>query len=346
MKTFLYWSLVVVLAGALLVVTLLGRRGDPGHQHIQNFLISQHRDWVLSGDHHLFDVTERGLNLDSLDGFKEGRFKWSTVGLPGGQLVTNFVTADANIVISQDEYVLGVVNGTVATAYPVRILVRHQVINDTTQNPPVLAYFSTNSHTAAAYRAHTTGGPAHFASTGFLHRHADLLFDIETESLFHPITGVFAAGERVGERAELLGSALMTLGEWLTLFPDSRIMTTNVGTGPRTYQRYSPGARPPILDRRLRVDDQDLQRRDTNVIALRRGWQAISAALPAWSRWSPGTHEIRLLDNRYTLHLLDTPGSAYITDQSGSLAPSVRALGYIFHAALDGGEHVELEAGR
>jgi len=339
-KTFLYWSLVAVLGAGLFVVSVLYYNVETWQP--QNFLTSLGKQWILSGDQRLFDVTERAFNLAGLDGFREGCGKWAPVGVPGTPLRPHFVTAEANTTIGEDELVVGVLNGGVASAYPLRVLAVHQVVNDRTQETPVLVYFGTTSHTAAAYRSPGENGPANFAASGFLYRQSDLLFDVETESLFHPIIGMFVAGERLGERARLLPSAVVALRDWLDLFPESRIMTTNTGQAARVYREYDLAAEPPAVGTIRRAFEGHLRRgRHTDVIALHHGWDSVSSALPAPGEWAPRQYGIEFQGAKYTVNLAEQYGSAYVIGPSGELAPSIRSVHYIFEGALHDAPQME-----
>lgn len=341
MKTFLYWSLVAVLASAFFVMAVLHYNREDSWQP-QNFLASRGRRWILSGDQHLFEVTERAFNLASLDGFKEGCRKWVPVGGPASPLKPHFVTPQRNVLIGEDEFVLGVLNSSTATAYPLRVLVSHQVINDVTQEPHVLAYFGQTNHTAAAYVSTTRTGAANFGSTGFLYRQSDLLFDFETESLFLPPTGVFVAGKRLGERLELLPSAVVTLSDWLTLFPESRIMTTNTGSMPRAYEYFDMAAEPPAVRTARKGFEGRLSGAHTDVVALREGWDAVSVLLGDRQGWRPGEYGIEFQGADYTVHLGQSYGSAWVEGPGGVLSASLRSHRYIFNGAVPDAGNIEL----
>lgn len=341
MKTFLYWSLVAVLAAALFATAVLHYHRDDSWQP-QSFLTSRNRQWILSGDQHLFEVTERAFNLTSLDGFKEGCRKWTPIGGPVSPLRPHFVTPQRNALIGEDEFVLGVLNASTATAYPLRILASHQVVNDLTQEPQVVAYFGQTNHTAAAYVCATEAGAASLASTGFLYRQSDLLFDFGTESLFLPPTGVFVAGERLGERLELLPSAVVTLSDWLSRFPDSRIMTTNTGSTLRTYEYFAIDAEPAAVKTPRKMFKGSLSGGHTNVLALREGWDAASVLLPDRQEWRPGEYTIAFQGADYTVHLGESYGSAWVNGPGGGLAASLRSLGHVFKGAVPEVRDIEL----
>ena len=342
MKTLIYWSLVAVLLAALLAVSVLYyNREDPWQPH--HFLASRDRQWILSGDQHLFDVTQRAFDLASLDGFREGRRKWIPIGGEMTPFRATFVTPERNALIGEDEFVLGVLNGAEATAYPLRVLVSHQVVNDGTQEPAVCAYFGEYNHAAAGYSSGAKGKPATFGSTGFVYRQSDVLFDLETESLFLPATGLFVAGERLGERLTLLPSAVVTLKDWLSLFPESRIMTTNTGSVPQVYRHFDIAAAPPAVRTVREALERRIQGRHSDVVTLRDGWDALSVLLPDEKRWSPGEHGFEFEGSSYTAHLGDTFGSAYVTDPDGKLKASLRSIGYILRGAVPEAEFLEIK---
>lgn len=325
MKTFCVWALITLLAAAFVSVSIAYYHQDPPWQP-GNLLASRDSEWLLSGDRHLFDITDRTFNLKDkqLDGFAEGRTKWLAVGAQDLRLNAVFLPAAQNRYITDDEYVLGVLDGDLAKAYPLRILFQHQVINSDSQEGKVLAFFGTTNGTAAAYRLGTQWPNVTFNSSGFLYAGVDLLFDLPTESLFLPISGKFMAGDRVAQELQLLPSAVMKLAQWKTLFPDSEVMTTNTGPLQKVYPRVDVFGDVTSFEGTLRLPSG---------VGLAPGVPALVVPVAGkhllipfqLARLSGKTeHTLVAGEEKLVVHFTDDYDAAYVTDASGNLVASLR----------------------
>lgn len=328
MKTFVYWSLVAVLLAALAVVSAIHfTEREPDNP--SNFLRSLDRQWIRSGDAHLFDITERAFNVTAMDGFKEGRSKWIPVGGAMTKYRPHFVSKSSNSTIRDDEFVLGVVNGEVSTAYPLRILAAHQVVNDTTQSPQVLGFFGRESFTVAAFAATNQGEDVDFWPAGLLWHGAELLGDLSTESLLTAVSGRFVSGRLIGRRLEGLPSAVVTLAQWLTLYPDSRIMTTNTGNEPREY---------PFLESSIFCRGPGSGRFTEEgakpVVAVADDFHSAFVFVGGPRGWSAHQGKLALGDRELTVHYTDTPGGVYVTDRTGKLVHSIRTVNALYQVLL------------
>jgi len=226
-KTFCYWALVAVLAGSTLTLIFVCPHGSDEHIP-SNFVHSDDGFWVVTGDHHIFEITERAFNVKSIDGYAEGRGKWTPLGGPGPHQ-PHSVTAGMNRSIGEDELVIGVSTPAGAAAYPLRVVARHQVVNDRVGGWPVLVHFGEKNRAAAAYTRRRGAKEPIIGTTGLIRGNTHLLFDRETESLLDPLLGRFVAGELLGQSFELLPSAVVPLSQWLEMKPDSLVLTLNTG---------------------------------------------------------------------------------------------------------------------
>lgn len=325
MKRILYLSALPVFGGLAVLFALLYLFGGGDSQRNQVF-VSRDRQWILSGKQHLFDATERTFGLDGLFGFAEGIDKWPPAGGPRSGYKPLFVGPDVKTAISDDEFVIGVVNGHVATAYPLRVAAFHQVIIDESQERPVTVYFGNCSRTAAAYSSYSDGRPTYLQCTGFLYRNADLLFDYQTESIFQPVTGMFAAGQRLGQRLRLLPSAVMPLGQWKAIRPDTRVMIEKTGIMGMTYPRVDVLSGP-LKFKTAHVRLPGAPFRETEpVVALFDGWDCVYVPFAAGKRTGRAEAAFSLNGKLYTVHFTPDYGSAWITDESGALVPQIRSV--------------------
>jgi hypothetical protein len=113
--------------------------------------------------------------------------------------------AEADTWLAPDEPVIAVAleqddEHVVARAYPLQILLWHEIVNDTLGETPVTVTFCPLCYTAVAYdRRLEPGGTIYdFGTTGNL-RHSDLvMWDRQTESWWQQFSGEAIVGELTG----------------------------------------------------------------------------------------------------------------------------------------------------
>mgnify|MGYP001210700301 CR=1 FL=1 len=344
MKKTLNYGIMFVLAGAAALFAFLyfSHEKEAASQHTY---LNKGRLYLLSGQKQLFDITERSFDAIGLFGFREGCNKWVPVGAPKSNYRPVFVPSNIKCAIADDEGVIGVLNGDTATAYPLRVLVEHQIVNDDKQSPPVTVYFGGNSHTAAAFSTPATDktvilrsedeSPSvvveaetcdYLACTGFLYKNVDMLYDLASESMFVPVTGMFAAGDRIGERLRILPSAVMTLGQWRKMYPDTRVMIENTGLKSIRYPRRDVMAERLSLKARFAARADSPYKDNESIISISDGWDAVAVVFSDARR--AGKHEIActLGGREYVAHFSEDYNAAWITDNAGKLSPSVRSI--------------------
>ncbi|MCD6405332.1 MAG: DUF3179 domain-containing protein [Planctomycetes bacterium] len=326
MKSILYWGLVLILAGALFAVFILYYNVEQVAWKSDYLLSSLDKQWLLSGDQHLFDITQRSIDLGSVIGLKKGRNEWQAIGRGGSFLQPRFANLDTNRCVKDDEYVIGVVNGSTATAYPFKVLVKHKIINDNSQDPTVCVYFGAASRTFAAYARGTQGDADVLACTGFMYNRVDLPYDAGTESLFLPLTGRFVAGRRIGERFKRLPCAVVTLARWRALYPKSRIMTVSTGVPSMKYPRADiPGGRG-LSEGTITGPKGRKYAAKGAVLLLEAEGNSLLVSFDAARTDAKRDIAVSLEGRQVVVHFDEGYTSAWVTDASGNLVPSVRTV--------------------
>ncbi|MCI0650403.1 MAG: DUF3179 domain-containing protein [Planctomycetes bacterium] len=136
--------------------------------------------------------------------------------------------------VALEDRVIGVALGGEARAYPLRILNWHEVANDTLAERPIAVTYSGLCDSAAVYLRTVGGEVLTFRISGLL-LNSNLLFyddhqtDADARSLWSQLTGRAISGPRAGVQLEAVPCALLTLGDWLAMHPDSTLVngTTN-----------------------------------------------------------------------------------------------------------------------
>jgi hypothetical protein len=125
--------------------------------------------------------------------------------------------------LTPDSPVLGVARDGRARAYPLRILNRHEVVNDRFAGPIAVTY-CVLCGSGVVFRRRVTGRRTRFGVSGKLWRSDLVMYDRLTDSLWSQILATAIDGPRTGDRLEILPSTLTTWAEWRSLHPGTRVL--------------------------------------------------------------------------------------------------------------------------
>jgi len=137
-----------------------------------------------------------------------------------------------------DEMVVGVELSGGARAYPLAILVWHELINDAVGGRPILVSYCPLCGTAMVFDRRVDGAERHFGVSGLVYRSDLLMFDRETESLWSQISAESVTGPSLTQRLTLLRSKMRPWGEWKRAHPETTVLSAE--TGHRLPYGYSP----------------------------------------------------------------------------------------------------------
>jgi hypothetical protein len=131
--------------------------------------------------------------------------------------------------LSDQEPVMAVVLGGEARAYPLRILVWHEVVNDRLGSTPVVVTFCPLCNSGVAFERTLGGRVLTFAVSGQLRGPNLVMFDRETETLWQQLTGEAERGALEGRRLRMVASRIVPFEEFKATWPDGRVMTEKTG---------------------------------------------------------------------------------------------------------------------
>jgi hypothetical protein len=114
-----------------------------------------------------------------------------------------------------------------AHAYPLRVLLWHEIVNDEIDNTPVAVTYCPLCNSGVVFKRNIGGKTVVFGNTGRL-RHFDMLmYDHGTESWWQQFTGQAVIGTRAGERLEALPSRVESLAKFRERHPDGQVLVPN-----------------------------------------------------------------------------------------------------------------------
>lgn len=138
--------------------------------------------------------------------------------------------AEADGWLKDREPVVVFVLGGEARAYPLQVLIWHEIVNDVVASTPVIITFCPLCNTAIAFDRRVPGyGALRFGTTGNL-RHSDLvMWDDKTESWWQQITGEAIVGTLTGTRLKMLPASITSYAEFKAAYPRGVVLSRDTG---------------------------------------------------------------------------------------------------------------------
>ena len=195
----------------------------------------------------------------------------------------------------------------VARAYPLAILIQHEIVNDMVANTPVTLTFCPLCNSTIAFdRRLADGTVLDFGTSGNL-RNSDLvMYDRQTRSWWQQFTGEAIVGELTGTQLEFLPSQIIGWSEFKERHPDGEVLSRNTGHmrsyGQNPYSGYDsignnpflfdgdPDGRLPAVERvvAIEVDGTDIAYPFTLLSELQVVNDSVQGT-PLSVFWQPGT---------------------------------------------------------
>ncbi|NUQ84775.1 MAG: DUF3179 domain-containing protein [Anaerolineales bacterium] len=144
--------------------------------------------------------------------------------------------SEADEWLSDREPVVFVQVGDDARAYPIQILIWHEIVNDTVGGEPLLVTFCPLCNTAIAFKRTFDGQVFDFGTTGRLRYSNLIMYDRQTETWWQQATGDAIAGEHTGAQLEFYPAAMISFADFKARFPDGKVLSRDTGHA-RNYGR-------------------------------------------------------------------------------------------------------------
>jgi hypothetical protein len=151
-----------------------------------------------------------------------------------------FVSASEATFMQDDDIVLAVALEGVERAYPTRILVFHEIVNDTVAGVPVTISYCPLCGSGLAFHRVLDGETIEFGVSGLLHNSDLIMYDRKSESLWQQIEGRAFAGPMRGRELEVFPMAMGTWKEWRETHPQTQVLSTDTGFEHMDYGNKSP----------------------------------------------------------------------------------------------------------
>ena len=193
-------------------------------------------------------------------------------GIPPLDKPQFYESARADKWLQPQEPVIAVAEGDEARAYPLQILIWHEIVNDTIAGRPIVVTFCPLCNTSLVFDRTVDGRALTFGTTGNL-RYSDLvMWDRETQSWWQQATGEAIVGELTGARLTRIRALVVSYEEFKKARPSGLVLSREAANeeatrksgsgrdyGRNPYAGYDRADTPPIpafwgstpIDRRL-----------------------------------------------------------------------------------------------
>lgn len=149
------------------------------------------------------------------------------------------------------EPVISVVVGKTAKAYPLQVLIWHEIINDTIEGISIAVTFCPLSYSAAVYKRTINGRPLTFGVSGMLRNSCMVMYDRQTETLWQQFDGIALMGDMAGRQLECLPSQIISFGQFTAANRKGAVLTQETGFersyGENPYVGYDDASSLPIM---------------------------------------------------------------------------------------------------
>ncbi len=158
-------------------------------------------------------------------------------GIPAIDRPKFWTAAEADGYLDDGDVVFGLVENGVARAYPQRILVWHEIVNDTVGGRGLAVTYCPLTGTAIAFER----GATEFGVSGRLVNSNLVMYDRDTDTWFPQVLAIGIRGPHRGEALVERPMVWTTWGRWRAAYPDTGVLSTDTGFA-RNYNRDPYGA--------------------------------------------------------------------------------------------------------
>jgi hypothetical protein len=163
--------------------------------------------------------------------------------------------AQAEPWLAPREPVLAVEVAGDARAYPLQILMWHEIVNDTVGGRPVAVTYCPLCNSGLVFDRRVDGVLHDFGTSGKLYKSDLVMYDRQTHSLWAQMEGRAIVGERAGTRLMLVPANTLSYAEWKAIYPAGKVLSRDTGHarayGMNPYTSYDePGLAPFLFDGR------------------------------------------------------------------------------------------------
>jgi hypothetical protein len=138
-----------------------------------------------------------------------------------------------------------------ARAYPLQILMWHEIVNDVVSGVPVTVTFCPLCNSGIVFERVVNGTTLDFGTSGKLYKSDLVMYDRQTHSLWAQMEGRAIVGTHAGTRLRLIPANVLSFEEWRAMHPAGKVLSRDTGHsrnyGRNPYEAYDQPQVAPFL---------------------------------------------------------------------------------------------------
>jgi hypothetical protein len=172
-------------------------------------------------------------------------------GIPAIDRPTFVRPADADGWLTPKEPVIALEIRGDARAYPLQILMWHEIVNDVVGGLPVTVTYCPLCNSGIVFERTVDGTVLDFGTSGKLYKSDLVMYDRQTHSLWAQMEGRAIVGTRAGARLAMVPASTLAYEEWKAAHPPGRVLSRDTGHsrpyGANPYEGYDQPTLRPFL---------------------------------------------------------------------------------------------------
>jgi len=177
-----------------------------------------------------FDYSKRSIPTEEIRGGGPPKD-----GIPA-ILDPRFIPATEATFLDDEDEIIGIVDQSVAKAYPLRILNWHEVVNDRLGATPITVTYCPLTASGIVYDRKVKDKELTFGVSGLLYESNVLFYDHQTDSLWSQLKEEAVTGPQTGTRLAVIPSVTTTWKAWRAQHPTTLVLSFQTGFH-RDYNR-------------------------------------------------------------------------------------------------------------
>ncbi len=217
-------TVIIVGSGAVIAWIILALYMPPMLHSLEKTRLEKEMNSFLDSEQ--IQTTNGLKHLVPLDDIKSGGPPKD--GIPS---IDNpkFVKAKDAQFVSDDELVIGLKLNGQTKAYPLFILVWHEIVNDKFGETPVAITYCPLCFTTQVFDRTVNNKETEFGTSGKLYNSNLVMYDRSTDSMWSQALGKAIVGELTGNDLNTIPFDLSKWSDWKTSYPDTLVLTTDTG---------------------------------------------------------------------------------------------------------------------
>jgi hypothetical protein len=159
--------------------------------------------------------------------------------------------AAAKAWLKPKEPVIAVRGPGAARAYPIQILMFHEIVNDALAGRPIAVTFCPLCNASLVFDRRVDGRVLDFGTTGRLRKSDLVMYDRQTESWWQQFTGTGIVGHYAGTKLEVIASEIVAFEDFAAAYPGGAVLSRDTGHsrpyGHNPYRGYDRIDQSPFL---------------------------------------------------------------------------------------------------